>query len=181
MSSTTDRIPLAQAQAIAAKVLAQLRPHCAQIEIAGSVRRKRPTIGDIEIVCIPKPYQAEPLFASGLATVVNQWPKVKGELPCKYTKRLLPEGIPLDLFMVDRNGFGLQLAIRTGSAAWSHQVLAKAWVRAGYKSEGGLLRRVVNTEGIYSLGSAAPTPTERVLFDLIGLPWTPPEEREVPR
>jgi hypothetical protein len=24
-------------------------------------------------------------------------------------------------------------------------------------------------------------PTERVLFDLIGLPWTPPADREVPR
>lgn len=171
MSSTTDRIPLAQAEIIAARVLAKLRPHCAQIEIAGSVRRKQPTIGDIEIVCIPKPYQAEPLFASGLATVVNHWPKVIGGLPCKYTKRELPEGINLDLFMVERNNFGLQLAIRTGSAAWSHQVLAKGWVRAGFKSKDGLLRR--------HNGTVVPVRTERDLFDLIELPWTPPEQREV--
>lgn len=171
MSSTTKRFPLGQAEVIAAKVIALLAPHCERIEVAGSVRRKRLTIGDIEIVCIPKPYDATPLFASGLATVVNQWPKVKGELPCRYTQRLLPDGIPLDLFMVDRNGFGLQLAIRTGSAAWSHQVLAKAWVRAGFHSEGGLLR--------YASGAVVPTPTERALFDRIGLPWTPPEDREV--
>lgn len=171
MSSTTARIPLEQAEAIAFRLLLDLGPHCDQIEVAGSVRRKRPTIGDIEIVCIPKPYDASPLFASGLATVVNQWPKVKGELPCRYTQRLLPEGIPLDLFMVDPNGFGLQLAIRTGSAAWSHQVLAKAWVRAGYHSEGGLLRR--------SNGTVVPARSERELFDRIGLPWVAPEEREV--
>ena len=171
MSSTTNRLPLEQAEEIADRVIAKLRPHCEQVAIAGSIRRRRPTVGDIEIVCIPKPYDATPLFASGLATVVNQWEKVRGELPCKYTQRLLPEGIPLDLFMVDRNGFGLQVAIRTGSAAWSHQVLAKAWVRAGFHSEGGLLR--------YASGAVVPTPTERALFDRIGLPWTPPEEREV--
>jgi hypothetical protein len=34
-----------------------------------------------------------------------------------------------------------------------------------------------NTGG--SFGSVVPTPTERVLFDLIELPWTPPEQREV--
>jgi DNA polymerase/3'-5' exonuclease PolX len=171
MSSTTNRFPLGQAETIAAKVIALLAPHCERIDVAGSVRRKRLTIGDIEIVCIPKPYQAEPLFASGLATVVNQWPKVKGELPCRYTQRLLPEGIPLDLFMVDPGGFGLQLAIRTGSAAWSHQVLAKAWVRAGYHSKGGLLRR--------PNGTVVPARSERDLFDRIGLPWVAPEEREV--
>jgi DNA polymerase/3'-5' exonuclease PolX len=171
MSTATTRIPLASAELIAAKVAAKLRPHCLQIEVAGSIRRKRPTIGDIEIVCVPKPYDASPLFASGLATVVNQWPKVKGELPCKYTQRRLPEGIALDLFMVDPNGFGLQLAIRTGSSRWSHEVLAKAWVRAGFHSEGGLLRR--------RDGSVVPLKSERQLFDLIGLPWTPPEQREV--
>ena len=177
MSSTTNRFPLGQAETIAAKVIALLAPHCERIDVAGSVRRKRLTIGDIEIVCIPKPYQAEPLFASGLATVVNHWPKIIGGLPCKYTKRELPEGINLDLFMVERNNFGLQLAIRTGSAAWSHQVLAKGWVRAGFHSKDGLLRRWDNTGG--SFGSVVPTPTERVLFDLIELPWTPPEQREV--
>jgi DNA polymerase/3'-5' exonuclease PolX len=102
---------------------------------------------------------------------VNEWPKVRGELPCRYTQRMLPEGIPLDLFMVHPDGYGLQLAIRTGSAEWSRHVLAKAWVRAGYRSEGGLLRR--------QDGSVVPCRTEGELFHLIGLPWVHPREREV--
>ena len=179
MSTTTNRTPLFQAELIAARVMALLRPHCLQIEVAGSIRRRRPTVGDIEIVCVPKPFDSTPLFASGLATVVNQWEKVKGELPCKYTQRRLPEGIALDLFMADPNGFGLQLAIRTGSARWSHEVLAKAWVRAGFRSEGGLLRRVENANGVYNLGAVVPCRSERQLFELIGLPWTAPEQREV--
>jgi DNA polymerase/3'-5' exonuclease PolX len=171
MSTTTDRIPLAQAEAIAVGVMEQLDPHCEVISLAGSIRRQRPTIGDIEIVCVPKPYDASPLFCSGIATVVNQWEKVRGELPCKYTQRILPEGVRLDLFMVHPDGYGLQRAIRTGSAEWSHQVLARAWVRAGFHSFGGLLRRAD--------GSVVPVRTEPELFRLIGLPWVHPRDREV--
>ena len=177
--STGTRTPLGEAKAIAQDRVAQLAPHCSQIDIAGSVRRRCPTIGDIEIVCLPLCYDATPLFASGLALVVNQWPEVKGELPCRYTQRILPSGMKLDLFMPDPDGYGLQLAIRTGSAEWSHKRLATAWVRAGFKSEGGLLRRVLNTEGVQSLGPVVPCPTERELFDRIGLKWVEPEDREV--
>jgi DNA polymerase/3'-5' exonuclease PolX len=171
MSSTTNRLPLDKARHIAVGVMLQLEPHCEVISLAGSIRRDRPTIGDIEIVCVPRPYDASPLFCSGLATVVNQWEKVKGELPCRYTQRILPEGIKLDLFMVDYDGFGLQRAIRTGSADWCRTVLAPAWVRAGYHSEGGLLR--------HADGSVVPVRTEPELFRLIGLRWVHPRDREV--
>ncbi|MFN5833573.1 MAG: hypothetical protein ACK459_07545 [Akkermansiaceae bacterium] len=91
----------------------------------------------------------------------------------------MPSGIKLDLFMPDPDGYGLVLAIRTGSAEWSHKRLATAWVRAGFKSEGGLLRRVNNADGIQSLGPVVPCRTERELFDRIGLKWVEPEDREV--
>jgi len=177
--STGNRIPWSEANAIAEDIVAQLAPHCSQIDIAGSLRRRRPTIGDIEIVCLPLPYESTPLFRSGFALVVEQFEKIKGEMPCRYTQRILPSGMKLDLFMPDPNGYGLQLAIRTGSAEWSHKRLATAWVRAGFRSEGGLLRRVLNTEGIQSLGPVVPCRTERELFDRIGLKWADPEDREV--
>jgi DNA polymerase/3'-5' exonuclease PolX len=170
MSSTTNPLPLAEAQHIAVGVMQQLEPHCEVISLAGFIRRNRPTIGNIEIICVPKAYDASPLFCSGIATVVNQWEKVRGELPCKYTQRILPEGIRLDLFMVHPDGYGLQRAIRTGSADWCRTVLAPAWVRADYHSEGGLLRRAD--------GSVVPVRTEPELFRLIGLPWVHPRDRE---
>jgi DNA polymerase (family 10) len=169
--STGARISLKEAQHIAAGVMEQLKPHCEVISLAGSIRRERPTIGDIEIVCVPKAYDATPLFASGLATVVNLWKKVRGELPCRYTQRILPEGMKLDLFMVHPDGYGLQCAIRTGSAEWSRRVLAAAWVRAGFHSDGGLLRRAD--------GTVVPARTEPELFRLIGLRWVDPRDREV--
>lgn len=109
---------LTDALEIANRVKNELAPHCYRIEIAGSIRREKPEVKDIEVVCIPHIYDTG-LFESGIATVVNQWEKVKGELEwgkCKYTQRILPEGIKLDLFFATPNNWGLIFAIRTGSA-----------------------------------------------------------------
>lgn len=158
---------LAKAESIAQKVRAELEPHCARVEIAGSVRRKKPEVGDIEVVAIPKPYDVG-LFESGIATVVNLWPKVRGELPCKYTQRRHPEGIALDLFFATPDNWGLIFAIRTGSADFSHHVLARGWVSHGYKSVDGMLTRD---------GETIRVPEEEDLFRMIGIAWIPPEER----
>src|SRR5690348_10860398 len=105
---------LEEALKIAERVKAQLEPYCHRIEIAGSIRRKKPEVKDIEIVAFPKHYETG-LFESGIATVVNQWSKVKGDLDfdkCKYTQRILPEGIKLDLFFAREFNWGYIYAIR---------------------------------------------------------------------
>jgi DNA polymerase/3'-5' exonuclease PolX len=160
-----------QATAIAERVKARLAPHCVRIEIAGSIRRRQGDVGDIEIVAIPKPYDESPLFLSGIALVVNQWPKVRGELPCKYTRRELPDGIELDLFFATLDNWGLIYAIRTGSADYSHHVLAHGWSVRGFKSIEGVLHN--------SLGRPVVTPEEEDVFQLAGVAWVPPEERYV--
>lgn len=158
-----------QAQEIAERIKSELSPHCYRIEIAGSIRRKKPDVKDIEIVCIPKPYETG-LFASGIAKVVDQWQKVKGELPCKYTQRILPDGIKLDLFFAEPENWGLIYAIRTGSAEYSHKVLAAGWVKKGYQSRDGYLwhgRDKYNCR------------EEIDLYNRIGLTWVEPEFRNI--
>jgi len=154
---------------IAERVKAELQPHCHRIEIAGSIRRKKPECRDIEIVAIPKPYETG-LFASGIAEVVGKWQKVKGELPCKYTQRLLPNGLKLDLFFAVPENWGLIYAIRTGSADYSHKVLATAWVSRGYKCVDGMLT--------YN-GKQYDVREEIDLFNRIGIPYCNPEERSL--
>lgn len=158
------------ALAIAEKYKALLAPHCDRIEIAGSIRRKKPEVKDIEIVAIPKSYEVG-LFESGIATVINRLEKVRGELPCKYTQRILPEGIALDLFFAEPGNWGLIYAIRTGSADFSHHVLASGWVRKGYTSSGGYLT---------ANGRAVEVPEEVDLFRRIGLDFVEPEHRNFP-
>lgn len=178
---------LEHAKAIAEELVKQLAPHCERIQIAGSIRREKPEVKDIEIVAIPKPYEIG-LFESGIATVVNRWIKVKGSLPCKYTQREIAplfhtpnaelpreellDTIKLDLFFATPKNWGLILAIRTGSAEYSHQVLAMGWVRKGYESiEGNLFHKASRWE--------RSIPEEKDLFDLIGIDWVEPKERNI--
>ena len=161
------KYPYATAYKIALEVLEQLKPHCVRIAVAGSVRRKKSEVGDIELVLIPKPYSTG-LFESGVATVINKFKKIKGELPCKYSQRLLLSGIKLDLFFAEEGNWGLVFALRTGSADYSHKVLANGWVRQGFKSEGGYLFRE---------GERYEVREEKDLFKLIGVPYVEPENR----
>ena len=181
---------LTTANRIAGQVVDLLRPHCHRIEIAGSIRRRKPEPSDIEIVVLPKPYDVG-LFESGIAAVVSRWPKVKGELEpgCRYTQRIVPlvppleESLPgrcgkmgdvkLGLFLPAPEAWGLILAIRTGSAAFAHFVLAMTWHRMGYMSQGGVLVH-------QQTGERRTFAEEADLFSFLGLNWTTPERREWP-
>jgi len=174
---------LNQVTEIAERIRAELAPFCERIEIAGSIRRRKPEVGDIEIVCIPKTYETG-MFQGGdtvvdpdFCAMVDRWPAVKGKPTGKYTQRLLPDGINLDLFIARPENWGLIFAIRTGSAAYSHDVLAAGWCRAGYHSMDGHLTKTEYKNGEYK-HKKIPVREERDLFDLIGIPWSDPWKRK---
>jgi DNA polymerase/3'-5' exonuclease PolX len=166
---------LHHAKPIAEAVKLKLAPYCDQVEIGGSIRRQRQEVGDIEIVCIPKMYSPD-LFGEqkkripGFYYTILEWPSVRGDpVEGKYTQRVLPEGIKLDIFTATPINWGLIFAIRTGSADWVKNVLAARWVQCGYHSYQGILRKNV---------APIETPNERGLFDLLEMPWTDPRDRE---
>jgi DNA polymerase/3'-5' exonuclease PolX len=169
---------LLQVLKIAEETRSQLLPSCFRVEIAGSVRRRSPEPGDIELVAIPKPYDVG-IFESGIATVVNQWQIVKGELPCKYTQRILPEGIKLDLFFATPENWGLIYAIRTGSSLFSKR-LAEHWCARGYHSHEGHLyytgKPVLDCDGVRG-AKRIDTPEEEDIFRICGMEWVRPEFR----
>lgn len=171
---------LADATKYAAHIAELLATHCERIQIAGSIRRMKPdNIKDVEIVAIPRPYDTG-LFQSGIAEVLEgeEWSTVKGQLAygvCRYTQRWYQapgwtEPVKVDIFFARPENWGLILAIRTGSAEWAHQVLARQWVKKGYRSEGGMLKHG-DREFIVR--------EERDLFQRIGLAWVEPQNRNV--
>ena len=79
--------------------------------------------------------------------------------------------IKIDLFMATKRNWGLIFAIRTGSADFSHKILACGWVRAGYKSVNGILTKN---------GQEIECREEEDLFKLIRVPFVEPKLRNYP-
>jgi DNA polymerase/3'-5' exonuclease PolX len=129
----------AEALIFAEDALNALQLYCDRILIAGSIRRQRPEVKDCELVAIPKHFPGGlfgdvPDIDPGCVAAVNQCPKVLGEPTGRYMQRLLSGDFKLDLFLADAENWGPILAMRTGSALFSHAVLARTWVQQGYTS-----------------------------------------------
>ncbi len=173
---------------IAQDVFTQLAPYCERIVIAGSIRRQKAQVKDIEIVCIPKlePEEApDDLFSAtgtgttvlsaplvackGFIRAINQWQKVKGEPIGKYTQRILPEGIKLDVFMAAEDNFGYILMLRTGSSEWNQRVMLFRLKGNGYKMSEG---------HIHWKGAIVPIRDEAEMFSRMGVYYVEPQNRK---
>ena len=157
-----DAFPIAESIRLA------LAPFCERIEIAGSIRRRCTDVGDVELVLIRRNRDL-PQFVRA----VEQWERIKGQPTGAYTQRRHPSGMKVDIFMVTPANWGLILAIRTGSARFSHKVLAVGWCAKGYESRGGLL---YHRDGMIT--DPVVVREERDLFELIGVPWVDPTIRD---
>jgi len=199
------RIALAEAEALADELLALLRPACIRLEVAGSIRRRKPDCGDVELVAIPKLAYSDDLF--GLRDDVHPFNEldalcaelreagVLGERLDKNgrrawgsaMKRATFKGFALDLFTCTPEQWGVTFAIRTGGALFSHALVTARHVEvrdeSGRSYGGGLCPpwlhfrdwRVKRTD---EAGNPFPTPEEEDVFDLLGVPFIPPQERD---
>ena len=175
---------LAQAWKIGDRVKAELAIYCHEIEIAGSVRRCKPEVKDIEIVCRPKVVESADLFGgvvaqgSLLLEYLNseRWRHVLLKGKEKYRQYALTDGIHLDLFMVMPPAqFGLQYVIRTGPAAFSH------WLVSARKYGGASPSNVKYAEGaVWQNGVIVPMPTEESVFRFLCLESVEPSKRMAP-
>ena len=129
---------LNDARALATDVLAMLRPACLQAEIAGSIRREKADIKDIELVVQPRLTPEPTLFGDGgrlhsdldaaLARLIaagrlayDTKLKRNGE---RYKRLTLPgRDMAIDLFIADALNWGNILAIRTGDADFSRALV----------------------------------------------------------
>lgn len=151
-----QKLPLEAASIVAEAFSHHLSPHAERIEVAGSIRRRKPEVGDIEIVMIPKLYREQDLLGQptgpwkdtidqGIASYIqcespdpSKPALVKLNDGTKYIK--LHETIidvQIDLFVVRKPAqWGPIISIRTGSAAFSKQLVIDLKKR-GLRSEDG--------------------------------------------
>jgi len=172
---------LEKAKGIADYVVELFSPFCERVQTAGSVRRGKAEVKDIEIVAIPQP--CTDLFgapASGETELdgMVRFMVERGELSLskngpRYKQATLKAGINLDLFLVlPPAQWGVILAIRTGPADFSHWLVTP-------RCKGGALpsNYQVRDGGVYLDGGLIEMPDEADWFNLLGLEWMEPGKR----
>lgn len=175
-----SKIALSEAQKLSNEIIKKLALDCERIEAAGSVRRLKPEVGDLEIVCIPK--RETNLFGEPGASLLNYrlieliqsgYLLSAGADGDKYKKfYLAPSGVQLDLFITTPEQWGVIFTIRTGSRDFSHRLVTS-------QSQGGMLPGGFKVGGgrLWWWDALISTPEEIDFFDAIGLDWIDPKAR----
>lgn len=161
---TTDRVPLDVAMATATGIVDALKPLSERVGYAGSLRRMRETIGDVDILATAA---GEERAARIMAAFRDLAPEVVVSGPTKTSVRM-GNGLQVDLRVVRPEVWGAALQYFTGSRGHNVAVRQIA-VRKGLKlSEYGLWR------GEELIASA----TEEEVYRELGMEWVAPTLRE---
>ncbi len=175
----TERMMLSDAQRQAKKLVAYMEkgPGVEQACYAGSLRRMKETIGDIDILVSTKNPEK---YTAKIMEYFTKFPETVKILSQGATKSsvMLETGIQTDLRVLDIKVFGAALHYFTGSKAHNIVVRDRAKKMGLKVSEYGVfkLKKVKGEEepGEILIGGA----TEEEVFKLVGLPYIQPEMRE---
>jgi DNA polymerase (family 10) len=172
-----DRMRLVDADERIAPLLAHLRGQATigRLEVAGSLRRRQETIGDIDILATA----ADPAAAMRHFTT---YPGVTEVTMSGDTRGsiLLGSGLQVDLRIVPEESWGAALQYFTGSKAHSVKLRKRAVSMGLSISEYGVVEEPGDgSEGRKgSEGRRVAGETEESVYAAVGLPWIPPELRE---
>ncbi|HKA56407.1 MAG TPA: DNA polymerase/3'-5' exonuclease PolX [Candidatus Binatia bacterium] len=172
------RLRLVDAEQLLQPLLAHMRhaPGIEQFEVAGSFRRRKETVGDIDILAAcdtPQPVMAH--FLS-----YPQGKRVEGAGATRGTL-ILRSGLQVDLRVVPRRSYGAALQYFTGSQAHGVAV-RKLGVERGLRiNEYGVFRVSAgskNGKAHKEAGRRVGGATEEEVYRAVGMAWVPPELRE---
>jgi len=167
LKSRKGRFRLSLALAYAEPLVAYLKkiPGVIQVEPAGSLRRWKDTIGDVDILVTCK--KDAPVMDRFV-----KYPDVKEIIAKGDTKStaILKSGLQVDVRVLDEKSFGAALQYFTGSKAHNIAIRDRA-KKMGLKiSEYGVFEE--------KTGKKVAGENEEDVYKAVGLPWIPPELRE---
>lgn len=173
MSKVAQRYPLSHARGWAAEAVEALYRHTQRVMIAGSIRRLRDDVGDIDLVLLD-PTAENPWARHQIGEALSALGYVQqkdGERIATFTR----EGTcALDLYYATPETWGITMLVRTGSAAHNIKLTQVAQrmlpARALRVSQG-----IVDTAG-----RVIASQTEEEIFKALGITFVRPEDREAP-
>ncbi|MGH6630868.1 MAG: helix-hairpin-helix domain-containing protein, partial [Burkholderiales bacterium] len=159
------RILLHDAVRIADALVAHIKKCSAvkQLDVAGSFRRRRETVGDLDLLVLST--HPEPVMKHFL-----DYPRVAEKLGAGPTKSsvVLKDGLQVDLRVVEPESYGAALLYFTGSKA--HSVHLRKIAQS--------LKLRLNEYGLMRGEKPVARKTEEEVYKALGLAWIPPELRE---
>jgi DNA polymerase (family 10) len=174
----TSRLLLVEAERHVEPLIAYLRQagEAARIEVAGSYRRRRETVGDVDLLATAA--AAAPVMRRFLA-----YPQIDQVLMAGDTRSTvtLRNGLQIDLRVVPPDCYGAALVYFTGSKEHNVKLRRRAVERGLRISEYGVFRSPSPASA--EAGAAAPAIAiagreESDVYAAVGLPWIAPELRE---
>jgi len=175
----TGRFQIRETERLIAGLLEHMQsaPGVARIELAGSLRRRKETIGDVDILAEREgdgtPVVDHFVSFSGAQRVVGAG-STKGSI-------VLHSGLQVDLRVIPSRSFGAALQYFSGSKGHNVAVRSRA-VRQGLRVNEWGVFRVPETEDDEPIGKEdgerLAGDTEQSVYEVLGMSWVPPELRE---
>lgn len=167
MQAAGDRVPINVAMEVAEEIVAELSAltGCESCAYAGSLRRMRETIGDVDILVAAgrsAPFMDAFVELPGTAEVIAQG--------TKKTSIRTTKGLQIDLRVVPPDSWGAGLQYFTGSKEHNIRVRERAVHHKLKLSEYGLFHA--------KSGKKIVSESEEEVYARLGLPWIPPTLRE---
>ncbi len=172
----TGRFRLADAEQIVEPLVAHLRELASveRIEVAGSYRRRRETVGDVDILVIAR--GAEEVM--GHFTSYRDVRKVELAGDTKATV-ILKSGLQVDLRLLPPESYGAALQYFTGSKEHNVKLRKRAVARGLSVSEYGVAKVPGGSDAVEpGSGELVAGTDEADVYAAVGLPWIAPELRE---
>jgi DNA polymerase (family 10) len=182
-AQAAKRIGIVDALPIAEALLERLRelPLVGAAEVAGSLRRRCETIGDVDLVCAARSESAGAQIAASFV----QFPEVQRIQAQGSTKASVVTvgGMQVDLRIVPADNFGAALQYFTGSKDHNVKLRGLALQRKMTLNEWGLYRLDAYDKADKRPGTPPPikpvaSKTEQEIYQSLGLNWIAPELRE---
>jgi len=155
------KIALERAQKVAGAVVKCLSPYCQRIEVAGSIRRSKLWVNDIDLVLIPHDLwnlHAELMKLGQL--------KMSG----KKIMRVIVGSTQVDIYIANEATWATLLLIRTGSKENNIRLCSRAKDMGWHLAASG--------DGLFNdKGERIAGDSEESIYGALGLPYQWPEER----
>lgn len=173
MTNKGPRHSLAKVEALLPELEARLRPYTVDYMVVGSVGRKEPLVGDLDILIYPKKENHSGIGTYPIPKIQRELQAIgtwhKGGTRAMSVRNILGTNISLDLFLCHPPAqWGILVGSRLNPAEFV--VWAKAKFDDLYIRENGTLFD-------YKTGVEIKVPDEKTYFKLLGVEWCPPTQR----